>query len=154
MPEDLRQVIERHHGFYEVAPYYVVIQERTHEQVTSRRIQAGFDVDVYGVMVNSQMNSSDDYEQVYAGFQKAAAAVQAHTGNFCSIEVIPFSSTVFLDTSDHLRPEAGYRIRITHSRGLDQPAEETEDNALTEIQEQLKTLGVRQGKGRAAIARH
>jgi hypothetical protein len=40
------------------------------------------------------------------------------------------------------------RIRITHGRGLDQPAGAPEERALKEIQEQLHVLGVKPGRGR------
>jgi hypothetical protein len=61
---NVREIIEQHHGFYEVAPYYVVVEDRTQGHPTSRRVQAGFDVDIYGFMVNPEIKASDDYEQI------------------------------------------------------------------------------------------
>jgi hypothetical protein len=69
--------------------------------------------------------------------------VLPHTGDRCSIEVIPFPSTVILDTRRKLQPEAMVRIRITHRRGLGQPAGASEEGALKQIEEQLRGLGIK-----------
>jgi len=41
MSENVREVIEQHHAFYEVIPYYVELEERPHGATAAwRRIQA------------------------------------------------------------------------------------------------------------------
>jgi hypothetical protein len=65
--------------------------------------------------------------------REVAQTVTSQTGDSCSIEVIPFASTVILDTRQRLQPEGMIRIRITHCRGLGQPAGEPEQKALKEI---------------------
>jgi len=57
-------------------------------------------------------------------------------------------STVILDPKLHLQQEATLRIRIAHSRGLDQPAGPAEERTLQKLQEQLRILGVKAGGGR------
>jgi hypothetical protein len=148
MSENVRAVIERHHGFYEVIPYYILLEERPHgAKATPRRIQAGYDIDVYGIKSSLEPEAASDYALIYAALQGVVETIVPHTSDACLIEVIPFGSTVILDTGRHLQPEGMLRIRITHGRGLDQPAGAPEERALKEIQEQLHVLGVKLGRG-------
>jgi len=144
MSENLREVIEQRHAFYEVVPYYVVLEEHPHgAKAARRRIQAGSDINVYGIKSSPEPEPSPDYALVYAALHKVARTILSHTNDHCSIEVIPFPSTVILDTRRHLQAQDMLRIRITHTRGLDQPAGASEEHALKEIEEQLQVLGVK-----------
>ncbi len=50
MSQDFRSLAQEHHAFYEVSPYYVLLDERpVGLPATTRNIHAGFNVDVYGV---------------------------------------------------------------------------------------------------------
>jgi hypothetical protein len=148
MSENVRAVIERHHGFYEVMPYYVLLEEGPHgAKATPRRIQAGYDIDVYGIKSSLEPEAASDYALIYAALQEVVETIVPHTSDACLIEVIPFGSTVILDTGRPLQPEGMLRIRITHGRGLDQPAATPEEGALKEVQEQLRILGVKPGRG-------
>jgi hypothetical protein len=54
MPDDIRSLIKEHHAFYEVLPYYVVLEERHGSlPATTRRVQAGFDIDIYGERIKN-----------------------------------------------------------------------------------------------------
>jgi len=144
MSENVCQVIQQRHAFYGVSPYYVVREERPNgAPAATRRIQAGFDIDVYGIKSSPDPEASPDYVLAYTTLQKMVETVLLHTSDHCSIEVIPFFSTVILDTRRHLQPEDILRIRITHTRGLDQPAGASEERALKQIEEQLNVLGVK-----------
>src|SRR5215469_4239382 len=146
---EARRVIEDHQAFYEVAPYYVLFEERpAGGHPTSRRIQAGFDVDVFGVVKRPAPEPSPDYELVYQALSRWAAAMRPDTTDGCSIEVISLASTVIFDPRLHFQEEATLRIRIAHSRGLDQPAGPAEERTLQKLQEELKILGVKAGSGR------
>lgn len=146
---EVRRVIEDHQAFYEVAPYYVVFEERPPGgHPSSRRIQAGFDVDVFGIVKGPAPVPSPEYELVYQALSRLAEAIRPHTGDGCSIEVISLASTVILDPRLHFQEEATLRIRIAHSRGLDQPAGPAEERTLQKLQDQLGTLGVKAGGGR------
>lgn len=59
------------------------------------------------------------------------------------VEVIPDEGTLVFNVKSHLEPEALVRIRITHSRGLDQPAGASEEKALAGVLDGLESLGVR-----------
>ena len=144
MATNVRELIDQYHPFYEVTPYCVVFEERPPGATAARRrIQAGFDIDVYGITASLKREPYSDYVLACTALQKVAETVLPHTSDRCSIEVIPFPSTVILDTRRRLQPEAVVRIRITHSRGLDQPAGASEESALREIEEQLRGLGIK-----------
>jgi hypothetical protein len=145
---EVRRVIEDHQAFYEVAPYYVLFEERPQGHPSSRRIQAGFDVDVFGIVKGPAPQPSPEYELVYQALSRLAEEIQPPTSDGCSIEVISLASTIILDPRLHFQAEATLRIRIAHSRGLDQPAGPAEERTLQKLQEQLRTLGVKAGGGR------
>jgi len=140
-------VIEDHQAFYEVAPYYVLFEERSGGH-SNRRIQGGFDVDLFGIVKGPAPQPSLEYELVYQALSRLAEAIRPYTSDGCSIEVISLASTVILDPRLHFQPEATLRIRIAHSRGLDQPAGPAEERTLQKLQEQLRSLGVKAGEGR------
>jgi hypothetical protein len=148
MSEDLHELVQHLHAFYEVLPYYILLEARKPGTMdTTRRIQAGFDVDIYGTRIGQGSEPPPGYALAYAAAQEIASTISSHTSDACSIEVIPFGSTVILDTTKHFQPEGMLRIRITHGRGLDQPAGAAEESALKEVQEQLHALGVKRGRG-------
>ena len=146
---EVRRVIEDHQAFYEVTPYYVLFEERPPGgHPSSRRIQAGFDVDVFGIVKGPAPVPSPEYELVYQALSRLADAIRPHTGDGCSIEVISLASTVVLDPKLHLQQEATLRITIAHSRGFGQPAGPAEERTLQKLQEELRALGVKAGGGR------
>ena len=154
MDKTFRQLIEQHHAYYEVIPYYVVLEEgHGTPAAKTHSIQAGFDVDVYGIKTSDDPAlpaKSPDYALGRALLQELAKTISSHSTGGCSIEVTPFGSTEFLDTKDHSQPKAMLQVRITHSRGLDQPAGLLEKRALEEIEKELQSLGVTRRSGRGS----
>ena len=145
MLEGFRELVKKYRAFYEVLPYYVVIEEgHGSPRMTRHTIKAGFDVDVHGISDKNELRLPPpaEYAKGYAGLKEIADAVSHHAGE-SSIEVIPFPSTIFLEPREHFPPEAVIRIRISHWRGLDQPAGPSEQNALEAVENQLKNLGIR-----------
>jgi len=140
MSENIHELVEQHDAFYQVLPYYIVQEEPTHR--TTKRIQAGFDIDVYGMKASHEQHPGRDYVLGYVALEKVVEAILLHTAEPCSVEVIPFPSTVVFDAKRQFQEEGMLRIRITH-KGL-QPAGETEERALKEIKERLHDLGLRQ----------
>lgn len=144
MPENLQQLIKTYGAFYEVSPYSIVIEEGHGSPAAARHIvQAGFDVDVHGVSNQSDLElpSPADYALGYAELKKIAEAV-SHRVSGCSIEVIPFPSTVFSDPSRHFQSEAVLRIRISHYGDAGQRAGLLEEHALQELEKLLQGLGL------------
>jgi hypothetical protein len=140
MSEKIHELIEQHHAFYEVLPYYIVQEDRT--KGTTKRIQAGFDIDMYGIKPSHEQHPGLDYVLGYATLEKMVKTILLNTGAACSVEVIPFPSTVFLDTRMQFQEEGMLRIRIAHKHL--QPAGQPEECALKEIKGHLHDLGLRQ----------
>jgi hypothetical protein len=145
MFETIRALIKEHHAFYEVSPYYVVVDERQGRSPATRRVQAGFDIDVYGAKVDGDavvMPPPREYALGHAELKRLAEQISRDADESCSLEVIPFSSTAVLAVGGQAKVTARIRIRVSHWRGLDQPAGEPEYRALEEIEKQLRALGV------------
>ena len=147
MSDDIGPLVNKYHAFYEVSPYYVVRDGSRGGSLssTARRIQAGFDVDIYGVNPHNtvEMPPPDDYALGYADLQKVAEEISHRTsGDSCTLDVIPFASTVFFDVRHQGKLEAMIRIKISHSGDLDQPAGPPEQRVLEEVEQQLKSRGI------------
>ena len=144
MPSNFQQLTKQYHAFYEVSPHYVVLEERPLGlPATTRRVHAGFNVDVYGIRPEDNepaMPPPHDYAQAYADLKKLAESVSQHTTNSCTLDVIALPSTAIIDS--HGKVEAMLRITISHERGLDQPAGAAEQRALEEVEHELKAIGV------------
>jgi hypothetical protein len=106
-------------------------------------IQAGFDVDVHGLSNKHELElpPPGDYASGCALLKKIVDTVAQHASE-CSIEVIPFPSTVFSEARENFQSEALIRIRISHYRGMDQPVGLPEQHALAELERQLHDLGL------------
>lgn len=144
MSENIQEVIKLHHAFYEVQPYYTVLEERTQgPKVTTRRVQAGFDIDVFGVKTSTEQKPGQDYLLGYAELKKMVEMTLNNADKSCVMEVIPFGSTVVIDTKRQFQQEGMLRIRISH-RGAGQ-AGEPEERLLKEIKERLGDLGLKHG---------
>jgi hypothetical protein len=144
MSDNLRSLIKGHHAFYEVLPYYVLL-EKSHRCVpaTIQRVQAGFDIDIYGMSIKKELTfpgPDPEYALGYSELQKLARELSHDTS--CSVEVVPFPSTAVLDLRNNGQVEGMLRIRISHWRGLDQPADLPEQHALTTVETWLHGQGI------------
>src|SRR5689334_17973741 len=94
MFENLCSLVKGHHASYKVLPYYVLLEERDGSgPPRTRKGQAGFDVEIYGVNPNDEMaepGTNGVYSSSYAELQKIAEMVSYHTNSSCHLEVIPF----------------------------------------------------------------
>jgi hypothetical protein len=143
---DLQGVLQRHHVHYEVHPYDVVVERRpAHAAAVDQRVRAGFDVDLFGTVDKMQFPRfhTDEGHAIVHYLKTFVEEIQAKVGHECTIEVIPYADSLVLDTQEHLQPEAMVRIRISHSRGLDQSEGPAEEQALQAIRERLQELGIR-----------
>ena len=146
MADNMSSLVQEHNAFYDVSPYYVLLDERpVGLPVTTRTVHAGFNVDVYGIRTEDTkmaMPPPQEYALGYAELQKLAERVSQHACDSCSLEVIPFASTFIIDRRNHGHVEAMIRIQISHARGLNQPAGSPEKFALEEVERGLKSLGI------------
>jgi hypothetical protein len=150
MPGDIHQILESHHCFLEISPYYVVAEDRpAGGPVSVRRVQAGFDLDIYGIKMSREPDPPAEYWLVYNRLKEVADAVRRENNRASSIDVIPYGSTIVLDAKNHLQPMALMRIRIMHSGDIHEPAGAAEQQALRSIEAQLASLGVTAGRGRS-----
>jgi hypothetical protein len=144
MSDNLRSLAKEHHAFYEVLPHYVMVEEKR-GSFGAKRVQAGFDVEIYAANIKNDLalpGPDPVYALGYAEFKKIAENVSQHASGSCSLEVISFPSTVVVDSRNDGKVEAMFLIRISHCRGLDQPAGLPEQHALEEVENQLHELGV------------
>ena len=139
MSENIHELVEQTHARYEVLPYYV-IQEEPHG--STKRIQAGFDIEVYGIKPSHEQHPGPGYVIGYLALENLVETILPETGEACSVEVISFPSTVILDTRAQFQEEGMLRIRVAH-KGLT-PSGEQEEHALKKIKERLHDLGLTQ----------
>ena len=146
-PDHAREIFIRHHARYEVSPYFVLLDRRTFGVPASqRRIHAGFDVDLYGNGFDHGAALSFENGELRETLNELGAACReaaAHAADYSRIEIIPWNATLVLNGKSHLEPEALVTIRITHSRGLDQPAGSGEEKALADVVGSLYSMGVK-----------
>jgi hypothetical protein len=142
---EARELLERHHARYEVSSYYVLLDVRKPgTPAVQQRIRAGFDVDLYATGSGHEpLLSKGEFRTTIHDLCAAFREVLAPANGAHNIEIIPFETSVVLNVEHHLDPEALVRIRITHTRGLDQPAGELEQKTLDDVIGLLHTLGVR-----------
>ena len=137
MTEDIRSLFRNHDAFYEVSPYYLVFR--------TRRVQAGFDVDVYAARTDHAapfMPPPDEYTR--GGTELAAIAKRASLAadGACSVSAYSFPSSVTFGVRGHSgEPAAMFRIRIALSQ-LDRAVGSPESQALAEVERQLKAAGI------------
>ena len=144
---DIHDVLEQHQARYEVRPYYVILDQRpAGAPPIEHKVQAGFDVNLYGAVEKEQLPlyRSEGARKVVNYFEAVAQEIQSKVGQHCTVEVIPYTDSLVLDTTRHFRPEATLQIRISHDRGLDQPAGPSEERALDAIRETLHKLEVKE----------
>jgi hypothetical protein len=111
-----------------------------------QKVQAGFDVHLYGAVEKEQLPlyRNEEGHKVVAYFEAVAQEIQSKAGQQCTVEAIPYTDSLVLDTTQHFRPQAVLTIRISHDRGLDQPAGPSEEQALGAIRETLHKLEIRE----------
>jgi len=144
---DIPDICSRYQVHYEVRPYYVVWAHCPENAPhTEQTIQAGFTVDLYAALEKCEVPffDTEDARVAVDYFDSLAHKIQAEAGNNCRVEVIPQEGSLVMDTHEHFQPEAMLQIRISHDRGLDQPAGGSEETALKTMREALHELGVRE----------
>jgi len=109
MSDNIHELIEQHDAFYQVLPYYILQQERT-DGTTKKRIQAGFDIDVYGIKTSHEQHPGRDYLLGYLALEKLVETILPHIGESCSVEVITFPSEVVFEAKRQFQEEGMLRI--------------------------------------------
>jgi hypothetical protein len=150
MSGNICEIVESHHCYCAVSPCHIVYEDRPlGGAIGDRSVHAGFDLDIYGIKMSRQPDPPAEFWLVYTKLQEVVDVVRHENNDACSIEVIPFGSTLVLDTRDQLQPIPMLRIRITSFRGIQEPAGAAEQEALKAIQAQLSNLGITAGRSQA-----
>ena len=56
LEQTVREIAQRYHVYYEVRPYYVVVDQRpAGAPPIEQKVQAGFDVNLYGALEKEQL---------------------------------------------------------------------------------------------------
>lgn len=142
---EVHGVFQRHQVRYEVRPYYVLFEQRPPGAPSiSQRIQAGFDIDLFGTLDKMQVPRllREEGDIVIGYFEAVAREVQSKVGQRCTVEVEGYPDSLVLDS--HFQPQAMVRIQISHCRGVDQPEGASEEQALEAIRDKLHALGIRE----------
>jgi hypothetical protein len=151
MTTDIHRLIQQHRISYEVSPYYVInYDHRDGASPRKVRVQAGFDIDLYGSGIDRDLSLSPDSEQAlltYRDLEEVARTIMQQVSAPQIVEILPFTSALYVLPSHRFRTEALLKIRITHGRGLDQPSGPFEEQALKALEERLQAFGATSGRG-------
>jgi hypothetical protein len=146
MSDDIRSLALEHQAFYEVLPYYLVLDEsRGRSPAATRRVHAGYDVDVIGTRTDATqpiLPPPDKYALACSELQRMATQVSRDLAASCSVEVIAFPATAVVDPKAQGRVGGLLRVRIAHCGALDEPAGLPERRALEAVEEQLTRFGI------------
>jgi hypothetical protein len=116
MSDSIRQLLEEYHGYYEVRPYYVVIKLKPGSGAPSW-VQAGFDVDVYGVSNKSELElPPPEYGIAYADLKKVADTIRRAGPSFCSYH---FSASTGADLNSAVSQRQWLALFCRHIRPKD-----------------------------------
>jgi hypothetical protein len=139
---DIHSLVKKHRAFYEVVPHYVVLDGQTGSAAT-RMVQAGFDVNVYGINPSDVLATPppDVYGLGYAELRCVVGRISKNIEHSCCLDLMPFPSKIALNVKNDAKVAAVYRIRITHW-GQGQPAGEAEERALAALEGELVALHV------------
>jgi hypothetical protein len=145
---DVHEVLKRHDARYEVRPCYEMCDlHPVGASAIAQRVQSGFDIDLYGTLLEKEKLPLYEIEgagTVLDYFAKVAQDIQSRIGQHCTVEVITYSDSLVFDTGHDFRPEIMLRIRIGHTRGLDQAEGSPEEQALEAVRQVLHDLDVRE----------
>jgi hypothetical protein len=144
MTNDTRELLGRTCIRHQVLPYYILLDERpVGAPPVQRRIQKGFDVDLYGAPRNGELHLDSGYEYLHSTLEDLktlAEQILPKNANSSEIELIPFDGSLDTDPAQHLKAEVLLRIRISRSGSLDLPAGPPEEQVLHEVTEKLEAL--------------
>lgn len=149
MSSAISDLIQRQHLFYQVSPYYVLdVEQPEGLRPIRRRVQAGFDVDLYATGAEKPLELTLGDQQLHStlnDLEEVARELLPPPVDGSDVAIVPFEDSLVLDTHRNLRHEAVVRIRITHWRGLSEPEGPPEEEALFQIRKKLRQSGVPEG---------
>ena len=123
-------------------PYYILLDERPlGTPPIQRRVQRGFDVDLYGSPRNGDLHRDDELlRSTLEDLTAVAERIVPPNANNSEIEVIPVEDVLIMDPGRRFKAEALLRIRISHGGALDQPAGPHEEELVHTMIDKLEAL--------------
>src|SRR5260370_25879183 len=112
---DIHEVLEQHHARYEVRPYYVILDQRpAGAPPIEQKVQAGFDVNLYGALEKEQLPlyRSEGARRVVNYFEAVALEIEANAGQHWNIEGTPYTDSLVPATTTHLHPQSILQLPI------------------------------------------
>jgi hypothetical protein len=142
MTNDTSELLGRTSIRHQVSPYYIFLDERPiHAPPIQRRVQRGFDVDLYGSPRNADLHRDDELlRSTLEDLIALAERIVPQNTNSSEIEVIPVEDALIMNPSQHFKAEALLRIRITHGGALDQPAGPHEEEVVHTVVDKLELI--------------
>lgn len=142
MTNETLELLRRTLIHHEVKPYYILLDERPiGAPPIERRVQRGFDVDLYGSPINGDLDRDDELlRSTLEDLIAVAEHVVPQNTNNSDVEVIPIDDALVMNPTKHLKGEALLRIRISHGGALDQPAGPDEEELAHAVIEKLEAL--------------
>lgn len=140
-------LLERTFIRHQVSPYYIFLDEHpAGSQPIQRRVQRGFDVDLYGSPLNGDLHADDELlRSTLDDLTAVAEQIVPETANDGDIEVIPVEDTLVMNPNKHFKAEALLRIRVSHGGALDQSTGPHEEELVHAMVDKLEALfGARQ----------
>jgi len=141
--DTIRELIEEHYAYYTTKCCHTTLSSRK-GTVRRTRLHVGFRLALMSTSTaqESKMTrrGSPIITSLATELQKIAKKSSHHSSDTCSIEAIPSFSSILFDAGKNLQPQAMMRIRVSHHRGLNQPAGPAEEHALGQIEKQLQEI--------------
>ncbi|HLJ13978.1 MAG TPA: hypothetical protein VKV15_05735 [Bryobacteraceae bacterium] len=149
MRDNVREMIQRHHIRYELLPYYILLDVRGEgAPYIKRRVQAGYDVDLYGVGDHGEQRFDIGGAEMHAILEylnEVAQEILPDLSDSCFVEITPFETSLTVDPRHQFQAHACLRLRVMHLGALDRQAGRAEEKALEQIRSGLQLLGVSSG---------
>jgi hypothetical protein len=143
---EIHELLEPFRAHYEICPYYVVSERRpVGGQLVEQRVQAGFDVNLYGAVGSMRLPlfHTEAAQKLVDFFESAAKEIESSAGQSCTVRVIPYTDSLVVQPQQQFSAEGMLQIRISHGRGVDQPEGPAEELALKATQALLQELGIK-----------
>ncbi len=140
--EELRDIVGRHDVVYEVRRHEDVVKFREQSKI----VKDGFDLTLCGTHDHGHSRATPGCEicaDTYRDLEQIARWITPAEERPSLCRIQPFDAALYSVRTPNRRLEVELNIQIQHRRGWDEPIDECEKRCLTEMEQKLKTLGVR-----------
>ncbi len=138
----LHQLVNEHKVVYEVWPAFSLDGD-------GRRLQVGFDVDLYGTRANGDgsrrlVPGSPSWIEVWENLYDIAGAVLAPVDDQTVYVIYDFRPALSFDPKRHERPDVELVVAIRHRSEYNRAVDRSEEHCLHEVIAALRSIGAQQ----------